>query len=138
MKFCAGRPEVDTRGQAQGHDMSIMLTEFQGNVNRLIDTKGMNRISERPLKTRGSGTLVVAGIPCLILELCQDNMGAAVTGSHSGHGFDPSLVQCDPSERFRRSSDTLEKSRCFSIMESWQKRESDGMSAIHEKGGRCH
>ena len=108
-----------------------------GNVNRLIDTKGMNRISERPLKTRGSGTLVVAGIPCLILELCQDNMGAAVTDSHSGHESDPSvavltpaakgltpmavnmtpvvtvvpppLVQCAPSERYRRSLDTLEK-----------------------------
>ena len=89
---------------------------LSGNVNRLIDTKGMNRISERPLKTRGSGTLVVAGIPCLILELCQDNMGAAVTDSHSGHESDPSvavltppLVQCDLSERYRRSSDTLEK-----------------------------
>ena len=36
------------------------------NVNRLIDTKGMNRISGKPLKTRGSGTLVVAGISCLL------------------------------------------------------------------------
>ena len=35
------------------------------NVNRLFDTKGMNRISGKPLKTRDSGTLVVAGIPCL-------------------------------------------------------------------------
>jgi hypothetical protein len=26
----------------------------------------MNRISGKPLKTRGSGTLVVAGIPCLL------------------------------------------------------------------------
>ena len=32
----------------------------------------------------------------------------------------------------------LKKSRCFSIMEPWQKQESDRMSAIHEKGGRCH
>ncbi len=79
--------------------MSIMLTEFQGNVNRLIDTKGMNRISERPLKTRGSGTLVVVGIPCLILELCQDNMGAAVTDSHSGHESDPSVAVLTPAAK---------------------------------------
>ena len=104
---------------------------FHGNVNRLIDTKGMNRILGKPLKTRCSGTLGVAGIPCLVLGLCQGGTGAAVTDDHSGH-------KSDPSERYRRSSDTLEKSRCFSIMESWQKRESDGMSAIHEKGGRCH
>ena len=38
------------------------------NVNRLFDTKGMNRISGKPLKTRGSGTVGAAGIPCLILE----------------------------------------------------------------------
>ena len=103
------------------------------NVNRLFDTKGMNRISGKPLKTRDSGTLVVAGIPCMLLELCQGSMGAAVTSGHSGHKSDPSvavltsvakgmtpmavnvtpvvtvltppLVQCDPSER----SDTLEK-----------------------------
>ena len=36
------------------------------NVNRLIDTKEMNRISGKPLKTRDSGTLAVAGIPCLL------------------------------------------------------------------------
>jgi len=107
------------------------------NVNRLFDTRRMNRISGKPLKTRGSGTLAVAGIPCLILGLCQGSMGAAVTDGHSGHKSDPSvavltpaakgltpmavnvtpvvtvltppLVQCDPSERYRRSSDTLEK-----------------------------
>ena len=38
----------------------------------------------------------------------------------------------------RNAQICLKKSRCFSIMEPWQKRESDGMSAIHEKGGRCH
>ncbi len=27
----------------------------------------------------------------------------------------------------------LKKSRCFSMMEPWQRRESDGMSVIHEK-----
>lgn len=48
-----------------------------GNVNRLIDTKGMNRISGKPLKTRDSGTLGVAGIPRLILGLCQGNMRTA-------------------------------------------------------------
>ena len=101
------------------------------NVNRLIDTKGINRIWGKPLKTRDSGTLVVAGIPCLLLELCQGSMGAADVNSHSGHKSDPSvavltpmavnvtpvvtvltppLFQSDPSERYRRSrSDTLEK-----------------------------
>ena len=73
-----------------------------GNVNRLFDTKAMNRISGKPLKTRDSGTLVVAGNPCLILELCQGSMGAMVTNGHSGHGF-------DPSERYRSGSDMLEK-----------------------------
>ena len=62
------------------------------NVDRLFDTKGMNRISGKPLKTRGSGTLAVAGIPCLILGLCQGSMGAAVTDGHSGHKSDPSCV----------------------------------------------
>ena len=86
----------------------------------------MNRISGKPLKTRGSGTLGVAGIPCLILGLCQGSMRAAVTCGYSGHKSDPyvailtpaangltpmavnvtpvvtvltpPLVQCDPSE----------------------------------------
>ena len=31
----------------------------------------------------------------------------------------------------------LKKSRCFVIMEPWQRQESARMSAIHEKGGRC-
>ena len=56
----------------------------------------MNRISGKPLKTRGSGTLGVAGIPCLILESCQSSMGAAVTDSHSGHESDPSVVVLTP------------------------------------------
>ena len=73
------------------------------NVNRLIDTKGMNRISGKPLKTRGSGTRAVAGIPCLLLGPCQGSMGgAAVANGHSGR-------KSDPSERYLRSSDTLEK-----------------------------
>ena len=97
----------------------------------------MNRISGKPLKTRDSGTLGVVGIPCLLLGLCQGSTGAAVTDGHSGHKSDPSvavltpaakgltpmavnvtpvvtvlpppLVQTAPSERYRRSSDTLEK-----------------------------
>ncbi len=116
------------------------------NVNRLFDTKGMNRISGKPLKTRDSGTLGVAGIPCLLLGLCQGSTGAVVTDGHSGHKSDPSvavltppLVRFDPSEHYRRSgSDMLEKKQILSIMEPWQRRESDRMSAIHEKGGRCH
>ena len=91
----------------------------------------MNRISGKPLKTRGSGTLFVAAIPCLILGLCQGSTGEAVTDGRSGHKSDPSVavltpavkgltlmavnvttvvtiltpppVQCDPSERYRRS-----------------------------------
>lgn len=49
------------------YDMIIV-----GNVNRLIDTKGMNRILGKPLKTRDSGTLGVAGIPRLILGLARE------------------------------------------------------------------
>jgi len=52
----------------------------------------MNRISGKPLKTRDSGTLGVAGIPCLLLGLCQGNMGAAFMDSHSGHKSDPSVA----------------------------------------------
>ena len=69
------------------------------NVNRLIDTKGMNRISGKPLKTRGSGTLAVAGIPCLILGLCQGSMGAAVTDGHSGHKSDPFVAVLTPAAK---------------------------------------
>lgn len=107
------------------------------NVNRLFDTKRMNRILGKPLKTRDSGTLGVAGILCLLLGLCQGSMGAAVTSGHSGHKSDPSvsvltpaakgltpmavnvtpvvtvlpppLVRFDPSERYRSGSDMLEK-----------------------------
>ncbi len=43
------------------------------NVNRLFDTKGMNRISGKPLKTRDSGTLDVAEIPCLFLGLFRQS-----------------------------------------------------------------
>lgn len=70
-----------------------------GNVNRLIDTKGMNRILGKPLKTRGFGILDVAGIPCLILGLCQGSMGAAVTDGHSGHKSDPSVAVLTPAAK---------------------------------------
>ena len=73
--------------------------EWCGNVNRLFDTKGMNRILGKPLKTRGSGTLDVAGIPCLILELCQGSTGAAVTDGHSGHKSDPSVAVLTPAAK---------------------------------------
>ena len=66
------------------------------NVNRLIDTKGMNRISGKPLKTRDSGILGAAGIPCLLLGLCQGSMGVAVTSGHSGHKSDPSVAVLTP------------------------------------------
>ena len=66
------------------------------NVNRLFDTKGINRISGKPLKTRASGTLGVTGNPCLILGLCQGSTRAAVTSGHSGHKFDPSVAVLTP------------------------------------------
>lgn len=56
----------------------------------------MNRILGKPLKTRDSGTLVVAGIPRLLLGLCQGSMGAVVTGDHSGHKSDPSVAVLNP------------------------------------------
>ena len=114
---------ISADGNRQLHSQLCGKERFYGhtplyrNVNRLIDTKEMNRISGKPLKTRGSGTLFVAGIPCLILGLCQGSTGEAVTDGHSGHESAPSVavlppppVQCAPSERYRRSrSDTLEK-----------------------------
>ena len=56
----------------------------------------MNRILGKPLKTRGSGTLGVAGIPCMLLELCQGSTRAAVMNGHSGHKSDPSLAVLTP------------------------------------------
>ncbi len=118
----------------------------------------MNRISGKPLKTRGSGTLVVTGIPCLLLGLRKGSMGAAVTDGHSGHKSDPSvavltpaakgltpmavnmtpvvtvltppLVQCDPSV-WRTSSIRLKRNSFLSIMELWQGRGCDNLTAIH-------
>jgi hypothetical protein len=74
-------------------------TPLYRNVNRLIDTKGMNRISGKPLKTRGSGTRAVAGIPCLLLGPCQGSMGAAVANSHSGRKSDPSVAVLPPAAK---------------------------------------
>ena len=59
----------------------------------------MNRISGKPLKTRDSGTLGVVGIPCLLLGLCQGNMGAAFMDSHSGHKSDPSVAVLTPAPK---------------------------------------
>ncbi len=59
----------------------------------------MNRISRKPLKTRDSGTLAVAGIPCLILELCRGSTEAAVTDGHSGHKSDPSVAVLTPAAK---------------------------------------
>ena len=56
----------------------------------------MNRISGKPLKTRGSGTLGVVGIPCLLLELCLGSTGTAVMDGHSGHKSDPSVAVLTP------------------------------------------
>ena len=69
------------------------------NVNRLFDTKGMDRILGKSLKTRGSGTLGVAGIPCLFLGLCQGSAGAAVMDGHSGRKPDPSVAVLTPAAK---------------------------------------
>ncbi len=60
---------------------------------------GMNRISGKLLKTRGSGTLIVAGIPCFLLELCRGSMEAAVTDGHSGRKSDPSVAVLTPAAK---------------------------------------
>ncbi len=57
----------------------VSKTAIHRNVNRLFDTKGRNRISGKPLITGDSGTLGVAGIPCLFLGLCQGSVEAVVT-----------------------------------------------------------
>ncbi len=75
------------------------LRSVRRNVNRLFDTKGVNRISGKPLKTRDSGTFGVAGIPCLLLGLCQGGTGAAVTDGHSGHKSDPSVAVLTPAAK---------------------------------------
>ena len=59
----------------------------------------MNRILEKPLKTRGSGILGVAGILCLVLGLYQGSMGAAVTSGHSGYKSDPSVAVLTPAAK---------------------------------------
>ena len=56
----------------------------------------MNRISAKPLKTRDSGTLGVAGIPCLLLGLCKGSMGAVDAHGHSGQTSDPSVTALTP------------------------------------------
>ncbi len=55
------------------------------NVNRLFDTRRMNRISGKPLKTRDSGTLAVAGIPCLLFGWFEN-----LRRSLEGGTFEPS------------------------------------------------
>ena len=52
------------------HPVTGACQNSAGTKMSLIDTKGMNRISGKPLKTRDSGTLGAAGIPRLILGLC--------------------------------------------------------------------
>ena len=59
----------------------------------------MNRISGKPLKTRDSGTLGVAGIPCLLLGLCQGSMGTVDVNSHSGHKSAPSVAVLTPAPK---------------------------------------
>ena len=51
------------------------------------------------MKTRGSGTLGVAGILCLILGLRQGSTGAEVTDGHSGHKSDPFVAVLTPAAK---------------------------------------
>ena len=41
----------------------------------------------------------VAGIPCLVLGLCQGSTGEAVTDDHSGHKSDPSVAVLTPAAK---------------------------------------
>ncbi len=50
----------------------------------------------KPLKTRDSGTLGVAEIPCLRLGLCYGSMGAVATHGHSGQKSDTSVTTLTP------------------------------------------
>lgn len=61
------------------------------------------------METRDSGTLGVAGILCLFLEMCQGSMGTADVKSYSGHKSDPSRL----SKLYQRSS----QSDIFTIVE---------------------
>ena len=100
----------------------------------------MNRISGKPLKTRGSGTLDVAEIPCLILEPCQGSTDVAVTDGHSGHKSDPSASSMTPQNVIEEAQIRLKKSVFFRIMESWQKQGSGEVSVCHifmKRGGGC-
>ena len=78
----------------------------------------MNRISGKPLKTRDSGILDVAGIPCLILGLCQGSMGAAVTNGHSGHESGLSVAVLTP-KTVKNNGKAIMSGGCF-FFNKWE------------------
>ena len=56
-----------------------------------IFQRGNEQNIEKTTENGGASTLAVAGIPCLILGLCQGSTGKAVTDGHSGHKSDPPM-----------------------------------------------
>ncbi len=68
--------------KVQGKIELYQRQRLHRNVNRLIDTKEMNRISGKPLKTRDSGTLAVAGILCLLFSWSENLWQVGRGGVH--------------------------------------------------------
>ena len=66
------------------------------NVNRLFDTKGMNRILGKPLKTRDSGTLVVARIPSLFSRQAENMRRTAEDGERGCPWVNPPQKESEP------------------------------------------
>ncbi len=93
--WAAGGVKLDKQPEAYPWKLRKAERVYQyplvyGNVNRLFDTKGMNRISGKPLKTRGSDTLAVAGIPCLLFgrfENLRESAEGVVTFEPSPKGI---------------------------------------------------
>ena len=57
------------RTHLQTTPTKIIVERHYVGTEKMETEKGMNRISGKPLKTRDSGKLSVAGIPCLLLGL---------------------------------------------------------------------
>lgn len=99
---------------------------------------------DKELKPLLSDTLGAAGISCLVLELYQGSIGAAVTCGHSGHKSAPFMAVLSPAAKgllpmavnvaslfWRTGLIRLKKSSFLSIMELWQERGCDNLTAIH-------
>ncbi len=86
------------------------LPALYRNVNRLIDTNGMNRISEKTAENEGFRHIECCWNPLFAFGAGSGSMGTADVNSHSGHKSDPavavlppSLVQFGPSFERHRS-----------------------------------